>query len=326
MVISEDVFEHGTPIDPVDGKILETPALRAEGLRRFRAALREWVGSHEAEVRASLDKGKVPTPAPEDDLMTLFFPRLDDRFLAAFLRCRKYRIADSVKVVTNYSRLWTEHPEWREGLNAEDMAGAYERSQVRFTPGADRQGNTVALQMPGRLDWTTLQLSDLFRLSFYSTLWLIDCAPDDYQLRGICEVVNYDGFTVGKVYQMMTALPSEAQKQLQSIYHDVFPIRIRRFLLFNTPWFFSMIWTFVRFLIPSKLRERTIHIGSDHGRLFEYVDPSVLPMSFGGTHSDEDEWLGVCADCEKAGWSPFTGIPEDRIVAVSAVLSSFVRR
>jgi hypothetical protein len=61
--------------------------------------------------------------------------------------------------------------------------------------------------------------------------------------------------------------------------------------LLDPPWFYSLIWNLFKWFLKKKLRER-IHLISkknekDMAKMRAKFDPSQLPVSLGGTLTDE---------------------------------------
>ena len=70
------------PVDPITGEILESPEIRAQGL---------------LDLRLRMDECKI-----KDGIR---YPREDEQFLLAFLRARKYKIADALHVINNFAKV-----------------------------------------------------------------------------------------------------------------------------------------------------------------------------------------------------------------------------
>ena len=94
-------------MDADSGMVVETEEMRIEGLRN----LRELMLKSEDTVR---------------------YPRNDDKFLLAFLRCKKYRLEDAHKVLVNFSNFWysPSKEDMINGLCAEKVRGIYEMGKT----------------------------------------------------------------------------------------------------------------------------------------------------------------------------------------------------
>lgn len=110
------------PVDPVTGRVLETPELRAAGLAELRT-----------RMAAAVAAGEF-TPV-----------RDDDQFLLAFLRCKKYDMVKALATVKNFCEFWHGSPAVVEGLCAAKCRRLYDLDLVRFLPGTDKLGNSLGL-------------------------------------------------------------------------------------------------------------------------------------------------------------------------------------
>lgn len=192
-------------VDPITGRILETPALRALGLSQLRALL-------------------ASTP-----LNGLVLPRTDDRFLAAFLRARKYNVARAHELVLNFARFWARKRDVIEGLCAADCRRFAELGMMKFLRGKDVHGNTVVALFMGALDVTKFSPRDQVAFSIYTLAHLFE--DDELQLQGALYVETMEGFSLGGAMALSGKMSSADQKEMMSLATQTFPMRIRGILL-----------------------------------------------------------------------------------------------
>lgn len=101
-------------VHAVTGEVLESPELRAEGLRQLRVAI----------AAAQAKDAKAP-PLVRDD----------DAFLLAFLRARKYEIPRALKVLLTFCRFWGENKHIIDGLCVAKIRRVYELGFMRMVDG-----------------------------------------------------------------------------------------------------------------------------------------------------------------------------------------------
>lgn len=150
-------------LDAVTGEILETPELRAEGLRQLRELIRA-------------EQTKKPFATLREDA---------DQFLLSFLRSRKYEVPRAFAVYKSFCHFWHTNPHVVEGLCAAKVRATYELGFMQLLPPdvRDQHGNHVTLLHMGKLDYSKFTPADLARL----TLWLSLAGFEDEhrQLHGV---------------------------------------------------------------------------------------------------------------------------------------------
>ena len=72
---------------------------------------------------------------------------------------------------------------------------------------------------------------------------------------------------------------------------DNYPEMLGKLFVVNAPSFFRGMWSIISGFIDPRTRDKITILGSDfHKKLHESVDPSVLPVRYGGPKSDYDCW------------------------------------
>eukprot|EP00158_Paraphelidium_tribonemae_P010279 Partr_v1_DN43430_c0_g1_i1_m13606 putative Tocopherol (Alpha) transfer protein-like len=264
-------------VDKVTGAIVETPELRAEGLAQLRAAM-----------KAAIAGGTVER-----------YPREDDRFLLAFLRARKYDVPRAAKLVANFARFWYSHADLIDGLCAEKCRPFLEMKMMKFLPGKDVNGNTVAALYMGALDVARYSPREQAAFSVYALANLFE--DDDLQTHGATYVETMEGFTLGSAMALGRKMDSKEQKEMMNLATQTFPLRIRGIYLVHQPWYFSLFWAIVRPFLHSKMVSRLRLFGKDLPALHKLVPAEVLPPEFGGTADVGWDWyLNMLEAKEKA--------------------------
>ena len=107
-------------VDPVSGRIMETPELRAEGLKQLREAI----------AVARTEGIKVPPTAPfflaKAPLPLAPLVREDDAFLLPFLRSRKYEVRRALMCLNSFCVFWRDNARLIDGLCVAKIRRVYE--------------------------------------------------------------------------------------------------------------------------------------------------------------------------------------------------------
>lgn len=246
-------------LDPVTGRILETPELRAHGL---------------AEMR------KLITASGKR------FPRTDDQFLLAFLRCRKYDIQRSFDVAASFAAWWYKHASLIEGLTVDDARPFINLKMTQPLRGKDKQGNRVqALYMNVDL----MEMAKFQKEQLKATVLLLAglFGDEELQLQGLTIVESFKGFSMFRAMRAQKAMDTPEMKEMMGSAMNTFPFRIRNIYVTHTPWYFTAFFAVAKLFFKSKIVKRVKLYGSDVHKVHEHIDKSVLPAEFGGTCTDE---------------------------------------
>ena len=249
-------------LHPVTGEVIETEALRTEGLAQLRAAI-----------------AAAPFKLVRDD----------NQFLLPFLRARKYEIPRCLKVLKTFCAFWYSSPGVVEGLCGEKVRETYELGflQMLWSPDneservVDDMGNSVTLFNVAAMDYTKVAPDDQARLSLYLLLPLFEDESMSRHGLTICE--TFEGFSMQKAAFMAKKQSSEEGKKMTAIGLDTFPMRIRRIFVIKQPSWFNWFWTLVKFFFRKKLRDRLVLLGDDVQKLHTIIPANKLPAAFGGT-------------------------------------------
>lgn len=246
-------------VDPITGKILETPELRENGLKELHALMKECVST-----------GKVAR-----------YPREDDRFLVAFLRARKYDVPRALELVNNFAAFWYSKASIIDGLCAARCRRFVELGMMQFLKGRDIHGNSVVALYMGALDVSKFSPKDQIAFSIYALAALFD--DDELQLHGATYIETMAGFTLSNSMALSKTMDKNEQKEMMALATQTFPMRIRGIYLVHQPWYFTFFWALVRPFLHSKMTKRLRLFGSDLAALHALVPADVCPPAFGGT-------------------------------------------
>lgn len=255
----EDV--NGAEVDPVSGRVLETPEIEARGL---------------AALRARIEREGFR------------IPQSSDRFLRAFLRARKYNVAKACLVLKHFSAFWFD-PANASVINGTTIADASrfaETGLLKQLPEDKRDiyGNLVSLLIMGHLNFDDFMEppGQLYRCQLRSTLCFFFAIIDDdeTQLTGITMLESLKGFSLSSAMKSSKAMGSDEQKRLMAFFTDMLPVRVRRIYILDAPWYVTILMGAVRPFLKAKLKKRFAL--TTHAEVHKEVPASILPPLFGG--------------------------------------------
>lgn len=200
-------------VDPVSGRILETPELRARGIAQLRG-----------KMAAHLESKAVEQ-----------YPRDDERFLVAFLRARKYNVDRAFELVNNFATFWYTKRHLIDGLCAEKCYGFARLGMMKMlTEARDIHGNRVVALYMGNLDVGKYTPEEQLAFTVYVMCYLFE--DEDIQLHGATYVETMDGFSLGAAMALGRKMDAKSQKELMSLPTNTLPMRIRAIYLIKQPW------------------------------------------------------------------------------------------
>jgi hypothetical protein len=279
------------PADLVDSarlKLGETPERKREAL----AALR--LSCEDATTRSR------STPA---------FVRMDDQFLLAFLRAKRFDVARAFEALANYSLLAAEvgaedSAVRRDGgLAHSEMGQLYAMNILQLLPGIARDGSRIALvrgaAFTGEL-LTTLAAAapggrSGERIVRY-LLWLFTrLISDPYvQVNGLTMVEDLAGVPLMAFVRFARGLSKGPKRRILQLVQNALPIRFNSFYMVHAPSQLSwLLWSAGPFL-GRQMKERIVFASDlprardgsgtgEMGAVAETLGHSSLPPEFGGT-------------------------------------------
>mmetsp|Transcript_30228 Transcript_30228/g.96317 ORF Transcript_30228/g.96317 Transcript_30228/m.96317 type:complete len:299 (+) Transcript_30228:251-1147(+) len=115
------------------------------------------------------------------------------------------------------------------------------------------------------------------------------CLIPELTLPGLCIVYDVSGVTLQDAYRLLRMdFPRIAPQ-------GCFPIRIRRVVVTNQPWWMSVVWGAVSKMLDAKLRSRITFLGDDAKVLHQTIGKGGLPQTLGGASGGGEGWLRECS-------------------------------
>ena len=243
-------------VDPVTGRLLETEAIRTQGLADLRQAIA--VAGH--------------TPI-----------RSDDQYYLPFLRARKYRVKDALLVLQNFDSLWRRNSALIDGLCAARVQPWVDMGVTQTLPGKDAWGCSIAAIYMGKMLEDPAKLDPKLQLAYTLLVTVGLFEDEEMQLCGVSYVESLTGFSMGKAMKLAGVVKTPESIELNKLMTDTVPLRVRRIYVCDAPWYFGLFWGMVRPFLPSKLASKVMMVKKDRSNLFPFIAAELLPPIFGGT-------------------------------------------
>ncbi|XP_025091417.1 alpha-tocopherol transfer protein-like [Pomacea canaliculata] len=223
-------------------------------------------------------------------------PRTDTEFLLRFLRARKFDQERAFQLYLSYYRMRKEDPKIFTGLKPSCVRHMYQSAMSFPHTHRDREGCQIYLIFPGRLDTSHYTIEEAFKVEFLNVNKMIE--DEENQVRGFTLLIDYRDFSMSH-FMMMNF---DFAKRVSKLWQDAFPARFKACLLVNVPSFVDIVITLFTQFLKSKLAQRVHNIGSDWKKLHEYIDPSCLPVDYGGTLPGlptNESWVEEMMKCDE---------------------------
>ena len=238
----------------------EDPSKRDEQIAELQKRISEWI--------------------PKAGEKAIQFSRVDDKFILAFLRARKFDVEKALQLYVNYHQFRHKHASVLSALNAPSVEHILKSGVLCVPDTRFYNGSKAICVYPQKWDYETVPFLDNFR----ATILLLDKLIEDEetQVHGISVVYNFEGtsfYSILKVAQLEHA----QRAMLIELLQDAFPARFKGVHIINQPWYISIVMGVIKPFMKQKLRDR-IHLhGTDYQSLHEHTSPDSLPVDFGGT-------------------------------------------
>lgn len=109
---------------------------------------------------------------------------------------------------------------------------------------------------------------------------------EECQINGLTYIMDEQGANWSHI---TIWTPSEVTKAFQASEKSI-PIRHRQVNFISLPWTMSLVFTFAKNLLSSKLRKR-LHTHSDVEKIRKFVPSSILPNEYGGEGGSVDSMI-----------------------------------
>ncbi|XP_060804610.1 alpha-tocopherol transfer protein-like [Amyelois transitella] len=199
--------------------------------------------------------------------------RMDDEYLLKFLRCRRFILALTHKLMVRYEDFQRRHA----SLYHCDL---FDLVRVRnvyagVLPESPRSGRTILMRF-GRWDVDAVTADEVMRAALAMTE--IATQQPKIQIMGASIVVDLEGLSLRQFRQFT---PTIAHQTI-SLMGVNFPIQIHGVHLVNYNWLLTSLFYIAKQFIPSGALKMIHFHGSDMTSLHKHIDPATLPEEYGG--------------------------------------------
>ncbi|XP_054248768.1 SEC14-like protein 2 isoform X1 [Indicator indicator] len=219
-------------------------------------------------------------------------PDQDDYFLLRWLRARSFDLAKSEAMIRKYV-------EFRKHIDGDNIL-AWEPPEVirKYMAGGmcgyDREGSPIWYDIIGPLDAKGLLFSaskqDLLKNKYRDCEILRhECNKQTQKLGKKIETVTmvYDCEGLGLKHLWKPAV--DIYGELLTMFEDNFPEGLKRLFIVKAPKIFPVAYNLVKHLLSEETRKKVAVLGSNwKEELQKYIDPSQIPVEYGGTMTDPD--------------------------------------
>ena len=263
----------GETLEKAKKELFEVPERRAGDIQQLREKIDLWEQS------------------PEEEGLSLSFPRKDDKFLLRFLRARKFNQDRALQLFINYHKYrQTKYAHFFEDYNPQAVEHVLKSGLVGVLDARARNGSKVICLFPPRWDYLSTPFVDNFKTFLQILDKLIE--DEENQVHGFTVFNNMDGISFYAITQIVRT--EQIQKGvLFELLQDAFPARFKGFHLLNQPWYVSIVLSIVRPFMKQKTRERFHMHGADLSELHEVIDPANLPEDFNGEQPEMDPYSAL---------------------------------
>ncbi|XP_063698368.1 alpha-tocopherol transfer protein-like [Culicoides brevitarsis] len=206
--------------------------------------------------------------------------RMDDEYLKKFLRARFWKVENAYKLIVRYYQFRAQNKNFYQGVHPTKLRSTGDEEIVSVAPYRDQNGRRLIVYKIGNWRPSKLPVLDLFR----ATLLIMEVGSLEpaNQVLGAVGIFDLEGLAMHHAWQMT---PSYAQKIIQLLVTHM-PIRVNAIHFINQGWVFDTVWQLFKPFLNERMREKVFMHGSDLKSLHKHVDPSRLPMRYGGTQPE----------------------------------------
>jgi len=207
---------------------------------------------------------------------------ITDRLLLYFIRGRKYDVNYAFKTLCHHFYLRQEK---YKNIFLRLIPSQAIPNRLYYPLKTVEDGNVVAF----RLGYTPFVTDPSFDFDDFMIKLILEFEEiarcDAIELKGICMIVDCDGFTWR--HALWTATFSNISKAF-NILHKASPIRLIAVHFLNAPYTFRGAVSFMRHFMAEKLRDRLQFHSPPFETLHNHIPKKCLPLWMNGELSDED--------------------------------------
>lgn len=243
-------------------------------------AISELNESDDFESRISSLRDKIKA---SDWFNAVFEERLDDQYLKRYLRVAKM---DEEIALERIRKMFALQKEWHElfgDFTFTSIEGLIKSQLIQVMPSRDPSDNSVILYLQmGKWDPTKFSIHQVYRsVIFVEEILLLS---DPIQINGIKLLGNASDASL----KHLKAMERRAIKLWGEATGKTIPLRMKKICMYNFPIFLNAIINIFKMILPKKLTERLVMIGTDKTKLQEHLPNCCLPQALGGDVPEEN--------------------------------------
>ncbi|GFS61123.1 alpha-tocopherol transfer protein-like [Trichonephila clavipes] len=238
----------------------ETDEIRRSALTQFRKRI--------------IDENKLKCPT-------------DDDYLIQFLRARKYDVDKALSLLNNYFNLITSHPEIYDKMVKEKLKKSTSSNFFNILPFRDNDGCVVIVIKIENWDSDDIDVQVLF-CTVAAILFCLNIYPVS-QICGAHVIFDAKNYSLK---QMRCFVPRYLPLIAKALSNSL-PIRFKSIHIVNEGIIFRYAWTFLRFLLSEKIRNRVYFHGEKMEEIKNYIPKEIIPREYGGdlNNYNENDWM-----------------------------------
>ncbi|XP_044750128.1 alpha-tocopherol transfer protein isoform X2 [Coccinella septempunctata] len=228
----------------------------------------------------------------------LFVPLDNDAWLIRFLRPCKFYPESARDLIKRYYSFKVKHADMYDGLMPSKETNIFKANILTVLPNRDQCGRRIlVIELGKKWDTSKVSLDEVFK-GCVLFLELAMLEPES-QVAGAVVIFDMDGLSLAQTTKFTPSFAKRIVDWLQ----DSVPLRVKNIHIVNQPYIFKMVFALFKPFLREKLRGRIIFHGTDRKSLHKYMDPSTLPLCYGGTRDlprvTGDQWLQLLVKCDK---------------------------
>ncbi|XP_040074121.1 alpha-tocopherol transfer protein-like isoform X1 [Ixodes scapularis] len=205
---------------------------------------------------------------------------LDEEFLVKFLRCRKYRVKETLEVIRKYFHVRREYTDVYDNLLPSRIlfdAIFRQNKLISILKQPDPQGRLIACCKLGVWNPDVCPLVEFLRAVVVSAEWTL--LNQAFQIAGVVALVDMEEL---HLTHLLHYTPSEIRRVFKLV-QECYPVRLRGIYVVNNPPVFQLLYALVKLVLKPKLQRRIHIIGRDYQKLHKLIPRERLPEEYDGT-------------------------------------------
>ncbi|CAL1300593.1 unnamed protein product [Larinioides sclopetarius] len=218
---------------------------------------------------------------------------MDEDFLIAFLRARKFNVKKAFKLLQNYWQFRKEYRYIYDETDAESVMKLILKPILGVLRYRDRKGRVVLVFKVGLWDPEIDVFEQVFRA--VTGVLIHSSSYEATQVCGYRIIFDLRGLSWK---QMKMCTPSNMMLLVRSTQY-CFPARYKGIHIISENKLFNIVWAIACPFLTQKLKTRIMYHGTDPSPLVDYIHPSILPVEFGGQAEpfENSKWKDILIAC-----------------------------